>query len=116
MSHADIVNYMRRIKAKIGIAENFVKAKTDIEEYINRRGDAVGGLTHIDYEHATTVLILPSWENEWKYLDVLVHEITHMVHAILGKCLNMMDEDEARAYQTEFLFKEIRKKLYEHYP
>lgn len=109
MSHKDILEYLKRIKAKKEVIENFENAHYGFSERVEQ---GVGGIAHIDYQTGTTIIMFPIWENNWKWWDSLLHEITHLVHAILGKNKNMMDEDEARAYQTEYLFREIRRKLW----
>jgi len=113
MNFQDMLNYLHKIKSKFSIAENFVKNKENIDL---RLGDQVGGLAHIDHQNSTSIIMFLTWKNDWPNWDSLNHEIAHVVHGILGKDKNMMDEDEARAYQHEYLFKEIRRKLWKLYP
>lgn len=62
-----------------------------------------------------TIMGLKPFEDTWTYWETLLHEVAHLVHNVLGKDRCMMDEDEARAYQQEFLFREIRRKLQNRY-
>jgi hypothetical protein len=72
------------------------------------------GLGHcwVDPCTGASVLSFPDWRNDWPHWDTLVHEVAHLVHAALGRHRAMADEDEARAYQTEYLFREIRRELW----
>lgn len=68
-----------------------------------------------------SLLWMPIFEDSWKCYDTLVHECCHAVLNILGGQKNMIRslnhelfiEDEALAYQQEFLFRKIRNKLRE---
>ena len=88
-----------------------MKNKALIEE--KKLGEGVDGLVHNDQKNGTTILMFSDWKNDWKHWDCLVHEVTHLVHFVLGNMKNMMHEDEGRAYQTEFLFREIRRNLWQ---
>ena len=107
MTHNEIVGVLRQIKAKIEIARSFIQDHDKFENF--------SGLDRVWYDRGlgATILSLKDWSNDWKHWDCLVHESTHLVHEILGHQKNMMDEDEARAYQIEYLFREIRRKLWD---
>lgn len=81
-------------------------ARKEVERMISER---VGGL-FLPCEGAS-LLWLCEWKNNWEQIEILVHEVHHAVQAILGRHRNMMQEDEALAYQQQFLFREIRRKL-----
>lgn len=57
-----------------------------------------------------SILWLRDWTASWDNYDTLVHEISHLVFALLGE-RKMLTETEAIAYQTEYLFREIRRHL-----
>ena len=105
MSFNEILAHLKRIRADIEVAKEFAKSKEELVAYME--GKCSFGFSH----DARTILWFPEWKNDWKHWDTLVHEVCHMVHSVLGKSKNMMGEDEARAYQTEYLFREIRLKL-----
>lgn len=109
MSRQEIVNYLRRIKSPAEMAVRFLERTADFDKHIRNNSDTI---SKVFYDEGRSILSFADWKNDWQHWDYLVHEITHLVHNILGHYKNMMDEDEARAYQTEFLFIEIRRKLW----
>jgi len=50
------------------------------------------------------------WKEDNWHLEVLVHEVSHIVDSI-AEYKNIVKETEARAYLSEYLFKTIRKNL-----
>ena len=106
MSFNEILAHLKRIRADIEVAKEFAKSKEELVAYMEEKTAFTFSFDSL------SLLWLPDWKNNWKHLDTLVHEVCHMVHSVLGKNKNMMDEDEARAYQTVFLFREIRRKLW----
>lgn len=68
-----------------------------------------------------TVLYLPVFEDAWNIYETLMHECLHLVVYQLGQCkmfINMSDgtiEEEGLAYQQEYLFRAIRRKLQNHF-
>ena len=108
MNHSDMVAYLRKIKAKILILNNFLNNQSVIRIIEEK----VDGLVHKDYQSGVSILMFPNWKNDWKHWDCLIHEVSHLIFFVLGEQKNMANEDEARAYQTEFLFREIRRKLF----
>lgn len=57
-----------------------------------------------------TVLHLKKNEDTWDFWETLIHELHHAVEHFRVKKA-MQDEPEALAYQQEYLFRSIRKKL-----
>jgi len=64
------------------------------------------------FEEGRSILWLPSWKDDWENWETLMHEIVHLIHRCL--CINkhMDEEDEAQAYQMEYLFRAIRIELH----
>lgn len=60
-------------------------------------------------EGGQSVIWLKGWDLDWKYLDILNHEIVHAVDFFYKHVT--MDGMETRAYQQDFLFKQIRNRL-----
>ena len=58
-----------------------------------------------------TVLWFPDWKDDWYHWSTLVHETHHLVNGVLAEHSDMIDEPEAQAYQQEYLFNSIRKRL-----
>ena len=56
------------------------------------------------------LLWLGPYDDCWEFWEALLHETAHIVQKIARDKL-MSEEDEARAYLQEFLFKSIRRKL-----
>jgi hypothetical protein len=67
-----------------------------------------------------SILWLREWKDKWPDYETLLHEIFHLVIVILGDHRGMLAareseifyEDEAMAYQMEYLFRQCRRKLY----
>lgn len=58
-----------------------------------------------------TVLMMRPFVDEWSFWETMIHETAHLVHNVLGRSRGMMDEDEARAYQQQYLFKTMRRAI-----
>lgn len=72
------------------------------------------------HNNGYSVISLPSFEDDWVHLDTVLHECFHATLIILGNSKAFIQgrdkiEDEGLAYQCEFLFREIRKKLQDEY-
>ncbi|MFA5990453.1 MAG: hypothetical protein WC803_12730 [Sphingomonas sp.] len=50
-------------------------------------------------------------DDSWDFLTSLLHEVVHVVQRIEIR-KGLQKEDEARAYLTEYLFTNIRRKIY----
>src|SRR3990167_1646425 len=67
----------------------------------------------------TSILWLRDWRDDWPHHETLIHEIFHAIIIILGDHRGMIAaqdseifyEDEAMAYQMEYLFRQCRRKL-----
>ncbi len=99
----DILAYLKRIKATKS-AIQFV-SKDFPEKYPSENGFIIYS------DNGQTVLWMFPYKNCWKFWDILIHELSHLVDVVLSKQKCMSEETEARAYQIEFLFKTIRRKL-----
>ena len=113
MNYQDILSRLKKIKAKALIVKNFEKSKETIEQRIT--GEKNTGFVYWDAETNITLLWFPDWKNDWEHWGCLVHEISHLIN-FWGNQKSMGHEDEAKAYQFEYLFKEIRRKLWKLYP
>jgi hypothetical protein len=63
------------------------------------------------FDDGRSILYFPSWYNCWDNWETLLHECYHLVFRICMRNKGMGDEDEAIAYQLEYLFRNIRLKL-----
>lgn len=104
---------IRNILEKAGTGEQILKEydESDCEEAAE---SSLGFMT--DFNNGSSLLWLASFDaNNWDDFDVLVHEIMHLVQKCMIKMRGMEDEYEAQAYQLEYLFRSIRKKLITEY-
>jgi hypothetical protein len=95
---------MKKLKLNKKTIEAFSEHKKEYDEkWMN------GDYTAFVWKHdSRTLLWFLHWKNDWQHWDTLIHEVSHLVHDVF-KEKEMADEDEAIAYQTEFLFREIRR-------
>lgn len=81
----------------------------DLAEFMEGKNGAVW-----KYE-GWTLLYLPSWNGTWDDIETLVHECFHLVVGQLGGQKAFINggsiEEEGMAYQQEYLFRSIRRKL-----
>lgn len=84
---------------------------------------SVAGFVWHDTETAATLLFLPKFEDDWHSYEVLMHEVVHLVLNGLVKDRRFVDfvgsrhhlEQEGIAYQVEYLFRSIRRRLQQEY-
>lgn len=108
-THDEVVKIMKKIKAKENIIAEFNKNKKEHDEkWLNGSNDGV-----LWHHESATLLWIKSWNNTWDNFDTLVHEVSHMVDIVMRDGKKMEGETEACAYQTEYLFKNIRRKIVE---
>lgn len=93
--------------------------KKDLQKYQDS-ATVISNLETVDFDgfrglvitdRAKTLLVLSKWDGGWEYLEVLIHEIHHLVYMVMVKNKMMEDEMEAQAYQQEYMFRQIRQKL-----
>lgn len=68
--------------------------------------------TQWEYKSKTySVLNLLHWKKDLEHYSVLAHELIHAVTIVLRDRLDLLKENEAFAYQFQFLFKTIAQQL-----
>lgn len=67
------------------------------------------GFVVIGSDH-TSLLWMKEFRDKWEFYETLMHEVHHLVHGIFSH-KRMLHEKDANAYQFEYLFREIRRKL-----
>ena len=94
----------------IGVTKKFYDWVKGCEKYFvqNAEREDKGFLFQ---DGGASVLWLKEWDGSWSAAEVLIHELHHAVHFILGQGKIMGDEVEALAYQQEYLFRGIRQRL-----
>lgn len=114
LSDAETAAWMRKEKLFKSFIEAFEKAVVE--------DDPTGELTQAyfwkDPGTGGSVLVIRKAERvpgndeiTWEFYDNLLHELHHATYFILGVGRNMRTEYEALAYMTEWLFREIRRKV-----
>ena len=68
------------------------------------------GMCIFDDETNRSILYLREFHDTWEWYEVLLHECFHVV-SFMAKAKNMKTEEEAQAYQLEYLFHNIRRSL-----
>lgn len=58
-----------------------------------------------------TFLWMGEYNDNWDYWGLLIHECCHLIHARIMRHRQMWSEDEAIAYQMEYMFQSIRRKI-----
>lgn len=99
----DVLKYCK----KVGVKKDFLKMVEYLDwEWMRKQK----GVFHWNDESSGTILFLHTPRDEWEYWECLIHELHHAVHEWgKRKCRN--EEMEMLAYQQEYLFRSIRRKL-----
>ena len=77
---------------------------------INKDDWDFGGMV-LEADNKKRALIMPEFRDEWRYWDMLLHEVHHLT-LYLGKQFGFVEEFEASAYLFGYLFTKIRRRLY----
>lgn len=99
----EMVAYLKRIKANKGMIE-WVRTWKDSKP-------SPTGWVRTESEKGWTVLWLRAYEDTWDYWEVMIHELSHLMDFVMNDQKSMQGETEARAYQAEYLFRSIRRKI-----
>jgi len=105
----EMLRYLKKNKVNKASIDAFVADKQNLESQMQ---NSLGLFCRPKDGDAGSILWLKNWDkNNWRCYEILIHELFHAVYGILGKDKGMLDEEEALAYQQEYLFGEIRRKL-----
>lgn len=106
----DLVYFFKRFKVYPKLAKDFIEWWRN-----NKTPDTDNGsFICVESDHGRmTILYLKEWPKkaQWENYEILMHELHHAVHIILGEKRGMANEKEALAYAQEILFNRIRRKL-----
>jgi hypothetical protein len=108
-THEQTKNWIDKNAGK-GFREAFYKGVDSHKEILE--GGASG---FVWYEDGYTILWLNDWVNKWHYHDTLMHECLHLIQFGLIEARGFEGENEAQAYQLEYLVRNIRTNLNLHY-
>jgi len=100
---------LKKYAEKEKFNKNFFKFIFDDCEY--QKPEKLMAHTYFNTESNVVYLVsFPDFEDTWDFWNHVLHEVVHVVQANERKH-GLCKEDEARAYLTEYLFTNIRRKL-----
>lgn len=100
---------LKKYAEKEKFNKNFFKFIFDDGEY--QKPEKLMAYTYSNAESNIVYLVsFPDFEDTWDFWNQVLHEVVHVVQANERKS-GLFKEDEARAYLTEYLFTNIRRKL-----
>lgn len=100
---------LKKYAEKEKFNKNFFKFIFDDGEY--QKPEKLMAYTYSNAESNIVYLVsFPDFEDTWNFWNHVLHEVVHVVQANERKH-GLFKEDEARAYLTEYLFTNIRRKL-----
>lgn len=105
-NHAEILEELKQIKATKEVFDFVRSTKQKFEEYV--KGNSGG--VFFNEEGKAILMHFQKWSDTWDFWEVLLHECCHVVQG-LEDAKNIIEEVEARAYTTQYLFRKIRRKL-----
>ena len=103
LSHKEILAALKRLKAAPYVIEQY---DTDTADH-----DYSGGYGFVWNAGGRTLLWLEDWKYDAEHLKTLVHETNHLIYLVLVKNKGFEKEMEAQAYQQQYLFSAILKRL-----
>lgn len=106
-SYEEIIKGAKNLKA----TKKFFESMKDAHENYWERHvkEDVGGVLIDEHNHAF-LMRFNEWSDSWDFWEKLLHECVHVVQSLERSKL-IQNEDECRAYTTEYLFHHIRRKL-----
>lgn len=105
-NHKEILQKLKKLGARKEILKEIEEEKKSIEPFMRGCGFFV-----MLEKTGANILWFSRYGSDWDFIETLIHELFHAVHDCLGTRKSMMEEDDAMAYQQEFLFRSIRRKL-----
>lgn len=112
MKGKEILRAMKRAKLVKEAITDFEKEHEELDK--SWLVDGHNGMCWI--KDGRSLLWVREWKDDWDHHETLIHEIFHLVHAVLQKGKNMANEDEACAYQQEYLYRQIRRNIFKLFP
>lgn len=106
MSGIEMVKTLKRIGAKKWFLDWAISKEQNWQDLTTRDCAFVAR----EPSHDVFVIRLRDFSDNWKFWETLLHELVHLVDG-LAEAQCFQDEYENRAYLTEWLFHEIRRKL-----
>ena len=100
----DILNWLTKQERIKKEAIDWIKGENEAFEIFNEMNALVA------HNDGKLMLLLKKVEDDWDYLETLLHELNHVVWYI-ARDRRFRDEMEAQAYLQEYLFHSIRRKL-----
>lgn len=107
MTFQEVIRQNKRLHADKWFTDFITERKATFEGEL--RAMPKGFLMY--HESGASLLWLKTWKDDWEHYETLIHELHHAVHFMLGKLRLMNDEAEALAYQQEWMFRQLRRRL-----
>lgn len=108
VSMDEVIKYLKRLKAR---KEAIEAVEADAKDMSELMSTSKGFFAKPMNPSCGSILWLKEWDGSWASNDVLTHELFHAVYNTLGKGKAMMEEQEAMAYQQQYLSESIRRVL-----
>ena len=99
-NYNEIISFLKKKKLSL---DGFEKHKEVIEKNCTYRGSAMM------FKNGYLLLQIEKYREEWDWYEVLMHEVCHVVQYIFEH--REIEDDEAFAYQLEYLFKTVRRRV-----
>lgn len=107
--YKDMVRFLKQLKyCKPEVIQELVASEKDITAAIDKGNY---GWFKFMQKSNYSIIWLKKIDDDWSCWEVLMHELHHAVACILGDERAMANEPEALAYQQEYLFRAIRRRL-----
>jgi len=99
-NYNEIVSFLKKKKLSL---EGFEKNKKIIEKNCAYQGSVMM------FKNGYLLLQIKKYRNSWDWYEVLIHEVCHVTQYIFEN--REIKDDEAFAYQLEYLFKTVRMRV-----
>lgn len=103
----EIIKYLKEDRQ---VSDKNVKEFSESKDYIEKTTKSNPGFV-IYFDSGFMLLWLKLKRLDWRFYEVLLHECSHIVNFVFRE--KKINDDEAFAYQLEFIFKTIRQKIHE---
>jgi|TARA_R100001530_G_scaffold130036_1_gene100698 hypothetical protein len=101
----DIIAFVKKKK----LNKDLIKWVSDDEKIWDFRANFPSFFA-FNHKNGHSILFLEPFKDDWAYWEMLIHEIAHIVHTLaIQKAFT--EEEEAKAYLSEYLFRSIRRIL-----
>lgn len=101
---------LKKFAKKKKLGKEFMKVVFEDCDFIEEKNPKCAHTYFSTETNAVSLVSLSKFEDSWDYWSSVLHEVVHVVQREEIR-KGLQKEDEARAYLTEYLFNNIRRKL-----